>query len=215
MPNGQAPLIARLRSYFLTGLIVVGPATITVYVIRWMINVVDSWVNPLVPAMYDPSRWLGRDVPGMGIVFGIIALVVVGALAANLIGRTLISFGEIVLDRMPIVGNVYRTMKQIFESAVATVGPSQTFQRVGLIEFPSKGLWSIVWVTGETGGEISAVAPGGHSDLLTVFMPTGIVPPTGFICFVPRKDVTFLDMSAEDAAKIIMTAGMVRPSSPA
>lgn len=202
---------ARLRNYFLTGLLIVGPVTITLYIIWWLINVVDAWITPLVPDIYNPGYWIGRDVPGVGVLFAIAALILVGALAANLIGRSLISFGEMMLDRMPIVRNVYRAMKQIFKSAVSAAGPSQAFQKVGLIEFPSKGLWSIVFVTSEAGGEISAMQPGGHSDLLTVFMPTGIVPPTGFICFVPRKDVVVLKMSAEDAAKVIISGGMVQP----
>jgi uncharacterized membrane protein len=139
-------------------------------------------------------------------------LTVIGALTVNLLGRSLISFGEMALDRMPIVRNVYRALKQFFESMVsATASGQQGFQKVGLIEFPSKGLWSIVFVTGETKGEVSLSQPGGEEDLLTVFMPTGIVPPTGFICFVPRRDVTFLKMSVEDAAKIVMSAGMVVP----
>ena len=141
-------------------------------------------------------------------------LTIIGALAANLLGRTLISFGELMLDRMPIVRNVYRALKQIFESAVSATGPNASFQKVGLIEFPSKGLWSLVFVTGETTGEIPTVNPGGETDLLTVWVPTGIVPPTGFICFLPRRDVMFLKMSVEDAAKIIISGGMVMPNFP-
>lgn len=210
-PGAPLRLGARLRNYFITGLLIVGPVTITLYIILWLINVVDAWIKPFIPAIYDPGYWIGWNVPGVGVVFAIVALIVIGALAANLIGRSLISFGELMLDRMPIVRNVYRAMKQIFESAVSVTGAQQAFQKVGLIEFPSKGLWSIVFVTGETGGEISAVQPGGNSDLLTVFMPTGIVPPTGFICFVPRSDVILLKMSAEDAAKIVISGGMVQP----
>lgn len=210
-PDVPLRLGARLRNYFITGLLIVGPVTITLYIILWLVNVVDAWIKPLVPAIYDPGYWIGWDVPGVGVVFAIVSLIVIGALAANLIGRSLISFGELMLDRMPIVRNVYRAMKQIFESAVSATGAQQAFQKVGLIEFPSKGLWSIVFVTGETGGEISAVQPGGNSDLLTVFMPTGIVPPTGFICFVPRSSVVLLKMSAEDAAKIVISGGMVQP----
>jgi uncharacterized membrane protein len=117
------------------------------------------------------------------------------------------------LDRMPIVRNVYRALKQFFESMVSATasGTQQGFQKVGLIEFPSKGLWSIVFVTGETRGEIGLAKPGGEDDLVTVFMPTGIVPPTGFICFMPRRDVIFLKMSVEDAAKIVISAGIVVP----
>ena len=202
---------ARLRNYFLTGLIIVGPVTITIYIVWWFINVSDAWLKPFVPRVYLPETYLPFAVPGIGLLFGIIVLTMIGALAANLLGRSMISFGEMMLDRMPIVRNVYRALKQIFESVIATTGPQQGFQKVGLIEFPSQGLWSIVFVTGETKGEISHVKPGGEADLVTVFMPTGIVPPTGFICFVPREDVTFLKMSVEDAAKIIVSAGMVVP----
>lgn len=202
---------ARLRNYFLTGLLVVGPVTITVYIIWWFINYVDTWIKPLVPAAYLPETYLPFAVPGMGLLFGIVGLTLIGALAAGLLGRSLISFGEMALDNMPIVRNVYRALKQIFESVVNVTGPAQNVQKVGLIEFPSKGIWSLVFVTGEAGGEIEAVAPGGETDLVSVFMPTGIVPPTGFICFLPRRDVILLKMSAEDAAKIIISGGMVTP----
>jgi uncharacterized membrane protein len=202
---------ARLRNYFLTGLIIVGPVTITIYIIWWFINYVDTWVKPLVPHAYLPETYLPFAVPGMGLVFGILGLTMIGALAANLLGRSLISFGEMALDNMPIVRNVYRALKQIFESVVSVTGPAQNVQKVGLIEFPSKGIWSLVFVTGEGGGEIAAVRPGGEDDLVSVFMPTGIVPPTGFICFLPRRDVILLKMSTEDAAKIVISGGMVTP----
>jgi uncharacterized membrane protein len=211
--DGSAPARfgARIRNYFLTGLIIVGPVTITIYIIWWFIHWADAWIKPFVPSVYLPETYLPFAVPGIGIVFGFAGLTIIGALAANLLGRSFISYGEMMLDRMPIVRNVYRALKQIFESAVTAAGPQKAFQKVGLIEFPSKGLWSIVFVTGETSGEIATVSPGGETDLVTVFMPTGIVPPTGFICFVPRRDVTFLKMSIEDAAKIVVSAGMVTP----
>lgn len=203
---------ARLRNYFLTGLIIVGPVTLTIYIIWWLINVADAWFKPFVPKQYLPDTYLPFAVPGVGLVFGIVSLTIIGALAANLLGRTLISYGELMLGRMPIVRNVYRALKQIFESVVSATDPRQSVQKVGLIEFPSKGLWSIVFVTGEVGGEIAKVEPGGNKDMYTVFMPTGIVPPTGFICFVPKSDVTFLNMSIEDAAKIVISGGMVAPA---
>ncbi|HRY06270.1 MAG TPA: DUF502 domain-containing protein [Hyphomicrobiaceae bacterium] len=203
---------ARLRNYFLTGLIIVGPVTLTVYIIWWLVNVADAWFKPFVPRQYLPDTYLPFAVPGVGLVFGIVSLTIIGALTANLLGRTLISYGELMLGRMPIVRNVYRALKQIFESVVTATDPNQSVQKVGLIEFPSKGLWSIVFVTGEVSGEIARVEPGGNRDLYTVFMPTGIVPPTGFICFVPKADVIFLNMSIEDAAKIVISGGMVAPS---
>ena len=212
-PSAQAwHLGARLRNYFLTGLVIVGPVTITVYIIWWLINEVDAWIKPFLPKVYNPDTYLPFHVPGIGLMFAMAVLTLVGALAANLLGRTIVSYGELMLGRMPIVRNVYMALKQIFESVVTATAPSSSnFQKVGLIEFPSKGLWSLVFVTGETSGELEALAPGGESDLLTVWVPTGIVPPTGFICFLPRKDVTLLKMSVEDAAKIIISGGMVMP----
>ncbi len=211
-PERSWHLGARLRNYFLTGLVIVGPVTLTIYIIWWFINFIDAWIKPLLPHYYNPDTYLPFPVPGLGLLFGIVVLTMIGALAANLLGRTLISFGELMLDRMPIVRNVYRALKQIFESAVSATGPNASFQKVGLIEFPSKGLWSLVFVTGETTGEIPTASPGGEKDLLTVWVPTGIVPPTGFICFLPRRDVQFLKMSVEDAAKIIISGGMVMPN---
>ncbi len=202
---------ARLRNYFLTGLVVVGPVTITLYIAWWFINVVDAWVKPFVPSIYNPETYLPFPMPGIGLLFGIIGLTLIGALAANLLGRTIISSGELFLDRMPIVRNLYQALKQIFVSVVSAAGPGTSFHKVGLIEFPSKGIWSLVYVTGEASGEIKEVRPGGEDDMMTVFMPTGIMPPTGFVCLVPRRDVIFLSMSVEDAAKMVISAGMVMP----
>jgi uncharacterized membrane protein len=176
-------------------------------VIHW----IDAWIKPLLPEKFNPDTYLPFPLPGIGLVVAIVGLTLIGAFAANLLGRSLVSSGELMLSRTPIVRNVYGAIKQIFESVISTAGPNQSFQKVGMIEFPSKGIWSLVFVTGETVGEIKSVKPGGEDDLLTVFMPTGIVPPTGFICFVPRANVTFLSMTVEEAAKIILSGGIVMP----
>ena len=125
----------------------------------------------------------------------------------------LISSGEMMLDRMPIVRNLYRALKQIFESVLTVTAPQQAFQKVGVLEFPSKGIWSLVFVTGEAAKQIAALNP--QDDLISVFMPTGMLPPSGFVCFVPRNSVTLIGMSVEDAAKIIISAGMVNPETQA
>jgi uncharacterized membrane protein len=205
---------SRFRNAFLTGLVIVGPVTITLWIMWGVIHWVDAWIKPLLPTTFNPDTYLPFPLPGLGLVVAIAGLTVIGALAANLLGRTLVSSGELMLSRTPIVRNVYGALKQIFESVISTTGSNQSFQKVGMIEFPSKEIWSLVFVTGETSGEIKDVAPGGESDLLTVFMPTGIVPPTGFICFVPRSNVVFLSMTVEEAAKIILSGGIVMPGMP-
>lgn len=203
---------SRFRNAFLTGLVIVGPVTITLWIMWGVIHWVDAWIKPLLPTAFNPDTYLPFPLPGLGLVVAIAGLTLIGALAANLLGRTLVSSGELMLSRTPIVRNVYGALKQIFESVISTAGPNQSFQKVGMIEFPSKEIWSLVFVTGETTGEIKDAAPGGENDLLTVFMPTGIVPPTGFICFVPRSNVVFLSMTVEEAAKIILSAGIVMPN---
>jgi uncharacterized membrane protein len=200
---------ARLRNYFLTGLVVVGPVTITLYIAWYFINIIDAWVKPYIPKIYNPESYVPFPIPGVGLVFAIIGLTMIGALAANLIGRSLISAGEMMLGRTPIVRNVYQGLKQIFESVVTASAPNQSFQKVALMEFPSKGIWSIVFITGDAAEQIAAEVPG--QDLISVFMPTGMLPPSGFVCFVPRKDVMPVKMTVEDAAKIIISAGMVNP----
>ena len=204
---------ARLRNYFLTGLVVVGPVGITLYIAWHVITLVDGWVKPYVPPSYNPDSYLPFPLPGVGLVFAVILLTVIGALAANLIGRSLISAGELMLGRTPIVRNVYRGLKQIFESVVTASAPSQSFHKVAVMEFPSKGIWSIVFVTGEPAYEINKEVPG--EDLVSVFMPTGMLPPSGFVCFVPRSNVVPIRMTVEDAAKIIISAGMVNPETQA
>lgn len=204
-------MMSRLRNYLLTGIVVVGPLAITMYLVWWFIKLVDEWVKPLIPRIYSPETYLPFAIPGFGLLFAAIGLTVIGALAANLLGRSLITAGEMFLDRMPIVRNLYRGLKQMFESMMAAATPERRFSQVGLLEFPSKGIWSLVYVTGAATGEIKTLAPGGETDNVIVWMPTGFMPPTGFVCVVPRRDVLALSMSVEDAAKIVMTAGMVMP----
>jgi uncharacterized membrane protein len=208
--SGGLRLGARLRNYFLTGLVVVGPVAITINIAWYFIDVVDRWVKPYIPNLYNPDKYLPFEIPGFGLIFAIVGLTMIGALAANLLGRTIISIGEMMLGRMPVVRNVYRATKQIFESVVNASSPNRAFQKVALMEFPSKGIWSIVFITGHAASEIAAIRPG--DDLVSVFMPTHLLPPSGFICFVPRQSVIPIDLSVEDAAKIIISAGMVNPS---
>ncbi len=209
-PTQRVRLGARVRNYFLTGLVVVGPVTITLYIARYVIESVDRWVKPYIPAVYNPDTYLPFALPGFGLLFAIIALTLIGALAANLIGRSIISASEVMLGRMPVVRNVYRGTKQIFESVVTASAPNQqAFQKVGVMEFPSKGIWAIVFITGEAAQEIRSVLPDG--DLVSVFMPTHLLPPSGFVVFVPRANVIPIELSVEDAAKIIISAGLVNP----
>ncbi|MEM1372136.1 MAG: DUF502 domain-containing protein, partial [Pseudomonadota bacterium] len=188
--------------------------TITLYIVWSLVSLADIWIKPLIPTSYLPETYLPFAIPGIGLLIGIVGLIVIGAFAYNVLGRSLITTGELMFELMPIVRNVYRALKQVFEGVVTSAGQSSSFQKVGLMEFPSQGIWSLVFVTNEAARHFNNIAPDGQQDLIAVFMPTGVVPPTGFICFVPRKRVLLLDLSAEDAAKIIISGGMVLPDAP-
>lgn len=199
--------LSRLRGYFLTGLIIVGPVAITIYVVWWFINLVDGWVKPLIPDAYLPDNFLPFNVPGVGLVVGILMLMFVGALAANLFGRTLVGYGVMMLDRMPVVRGVYRLLKQIFTTVFSKTGTG--FKRVGLIEFPRRGLYALVFVSGDPPAEVKGKLDNG--ELMTVFMPNAPNPTTGFVLFMPAKDVTLLDMPIDDGVKLVISAGLVAP----
>jgi len=201
-------LAARLRGYFLTGLIIVGPVAITVYVVWWFINLIDGWVKPLIPQAYLPENYLPFTVPGVGLIVGIFALMVIGALTANLFGRTIVSYGEMMLDRMPVVRGVYKLLKKIFTTVFSKTGTS--FKRVGLIEFPRRGLFAVVFISNEPPDEVKEKVGNGE-ELMTVFLPNAPNPTTGFVLFMPKKDVTLLNMTVEDGAKLVVSAGLVAP----
>ena len=195
---------ARIRNYFLAGLVIIGPVVITLYITWHFISGVDAWVAPYVPAAYLPFPF-----PGVGLLLAIVGLTLIGALAANLIGRSLISAGELMLGRMPIVRNVHRGLKEIFSSVVTATGPDMAFDRVALVQFPSKGIWSLAFITGEAANEIKAQASG--QELVSVFIAHGFLPPSGITCFIPRENVMPIRLSVADAAKIILSAGMANP----
>ncbi len=206
--NTSTHFVQRLRNYFLTGLIIVGPVSITLYALWWFINLVDAWVKPWVPQVYLPETYLPFSVPGVGLIFSITALIVIGALTANLFGRTIVSYGELMLDRMPVVRGIYRALKQIFETVLSQ--SNNSFQNVGLVEYPRKGLYAIVFVSTETKGEIDDKVFKGK-EVLSVFLPTTPNPTSGYLLFVPKEDIVFLDMSVEEGAKLVISAGLVVP----
>jgi uncharacterized membrane protein len=205
-------LAARLRNYFLTGLVIVGPVAITLYIANYFINVIDGWVRPYIPDIYNPNAYLPFRIPGVGLLFAIIGLTLIGALTANLLGRSFISAGEMMVGRMPIVRNVYEGLKQIFRSVMVAINTNETFPQVALIQFPSKGIWSLGFVTADAANEFRTAAK--STDLISVFVAHGLLPPSGFTCFVPRTDVIPLKMSVQDAARIILSVGMTSPGTP-
>ena len=215
-PPGEPPhdaprgFMGRIRTYFLTGLIVAGPIAITFYPTWWFVTWVDGLVRPFVPLDYRPENYLPFGIPGSGLVVAFVALTLLGFLTANLIGRTLVDLGEKLLGRMPVVRAVYRGLKQVFETLFSGTGSS--FRRVGLVEFPSPGMWSIVLISQPPSVEVAVSLPG-TEEHISVFLPCAPNPTTGFFFYVPKSKVIDVDMSAEDAATLVMSAGVVQPGS--
>jgi uncharacterized membrane protein len=199
---------ARLRNYFLTGLVVAGPLAITAWLIWSFITWVDDLVRPIIPAMYRPETYLPWKIPGSGLVIAFFALTMLGFLTANLVGRTLLQLGESVLDRMPIVRPIYKTVKQVFTMLFSKSGTS--FRKVGLVEFPAPGMWSLVFLSQPPSKEIASRLPDGD-DQISVFMPCTPNPTTGFFFYLPRKNIIELDIPVEAAATLLVSAGMIQP----
>ncbi|WP_417683787.1 DUF502 domain-containing protein [Roseibium sp.] len=203
--------VTKLRNYFLTGLVITGPIGITLWLTWTFIHWVDGWVKPLLPAAYNPETYLPFSVPGVGLIVAVLLLTIVGFLAANFMGRSLLRLGESIVGRMPLVRNLYRGLKQIFETVLDERGNS--FSKAALIEYPRKGLWAIVFIATETKGEVARQLRD-KADTVSVFLPTTPNPTSGFLLFVPRSEIVELKMSVEDAAKLVISAGLVNPSYP-
>jgi len=203
-------LMGRFRNYFLTGLVVTGPIAITFYLVWWFVTWVDGLVRPFVPADYRPETYLPYSVPGWGLIVAVIALTLLGFLTANLIGRTLVDMGETFLGRIPAVRAIYRGLKQVFETLFS--GKGSSFRKVGLVEFPSPGMWSIVLISQSPSAEVAKSLPG-QEEHMAVFLPCSPNPTTGFFFYVPKSKIIEVELSAEDAATLIMSAGVVQPGS--
>jgi uncharacterized membrane protein len=200
-------MVSRLRNYFLTGLVLVGPLYITVGLTWWFINWVDDLVRPVIPVAYRPETYLPLRIPGTGLIVALVTLTLLGFLTANLVGRKLVEASENILNRMPVVRPLYKSLKQIFETLFAKGGSS--FRRVGLVEFPSPGMWSLIFLANPASADIASRLPDGEH--VAAFMPCTPNPTTGFFFYVPRRDIIDLDLSVEAAMTLIMSAGMVQP----
>lgn len=201
--------LTRIRNYFLTGFIVSAPLAITAYLVWTFIGWVDGWVKPYIPTIYNPDTYLPFTVPGFGLIVAFFLITIIGFFTANFIGRTIVGYGEELLGRMPLVRNLYSGLKQIFQTVFSQQDTS--FEKIGLMEYPRKGLWAIVFIATDTRGEVGKRLADEGYDTISVFLPTTPNPTSGFLLFVPREDVTILDMSVEDGAKLVISAGLVAP----
>ncbi|WP_341704966.1 DUF502 domain-containing protein [Ferrovibrio sp.] len=209
-PPPRMSLFARLRNYFLAGIIVTAPIGLTIYLVVITIEAIDRNVQRLIPQGYEPERFipvhLPYGIPGLGIVAALLLLTLIGFLATNFLGRTLLRLGERIVARMPVVRGIYSALKQVFETVFSQSGNS--FRQVALVPWPSPGSWTIAFVTNYVQGEIARRL---DDELVTVYVPTTPNPTGGYMAYFRRSDVVILSMSVDEAMKLIISCGVIVP----
>jgi len=205
--NSGNTIINRVKNYFFTGVIVAAPVAITVYMSYHLVLWINEVTKRLIPQHWKIGDFVPYAVPGLGLVLLLLLLLFIGMLTTGYIGKFFVRLGEKIIRKMPIISSIYSLLKQIFETFLSQ--KSRSFNEVVLVEYPRKGLWSIAFVSNsETGGEIDARA---GQKTLSIFVPTTPNPTSGFLIFVPEKDVIKLDMSVEDGVKYVISCGIVTP----
>lgn len=200
---------SRIRNYFFTGILVTAPAAITIYLAVIFINYVDSHVIQLIPTEYNPETYLPFSVPGIGLFILFIFFVLIGMFAAGFIGRFFVRVWERILESTPIVSSVYNALKQIFETFFSSSAKT-SFREVVMIQYPRCGIWTLAFITGTPTEEMKQVS---GEDLVSIFVPTTPNPTSGFLLFIPRKDIIPLSISVEEGLKMVISVGIVNPDS--
>ena len=201
--------IGTLRASFLTGLVIIAPVGLTIWLIWTVIGWIDGVVLPLVPHDLRPEQYIGINLRGVGVIIFLVFTTFIGFVGRGLIGRSLIRWGENIVDRMPVVRSVYSGIKQISETVFAQ--SERSFEKACLIQYPRKGIWAVGFISTTARGEVADRAET-SGELMSIFVPTTPNPTSGFLLFFPKEDVIELDMSIEDAAKLVISAGLVYPN---
>ena len=196
-------LLGALRTYFLTGLVVTAPIYITFYLMLWFVEFLDGYFRPWIPEIYWPTTYLPFDMPGVGVVLAFVLLTFIGGLTANFLGRGLLALADRLIRQIPMAGTVYTALRQIFQTAVREDGAS--FSQVALIEYPRKGLNAIAFVTKAADRRVNGAT---GKTMIGVFLPTTPNPTSGFLLFVPEDELTILDMTVEEGARLVISAGL-------
>lgn len=197
--------MATLRRYLVAGLLIWVPLGVTLLIVGFLVDLMDQTLL-LLPESIQPENLLGYRIPGLGLVLTAVVVLVTGMIVTNLFGKQLITFGEQILRRIPVVRSIYGAVKQVTESMFSS---GKSFRKVVLVEYPRKGMWSLAFQTGNGADEINDKT--GH-EVTNVFIPTTPNPTSGFFLMVPRAEVIELDMSIDDGLKMLLSVGVVVPA---
>ncbi|MFN3211677.1 MAG: DUF502 domain-containing protein [Henriciella sp.] len=199
-------LFAWLRGRFFAGMVIAAPLAATFFILQFLITFIDNRVKPLLPPLLQPETYTNYAIPGFGVLVLVIALTILGAVTANLIGRSLLAATDRILSRIPLVRNVYAALKQLTE--VLANNQQASFDRCVMVEYPKKDSWCIAFVSSNAKGEIGTKL---GTTKIGVFVPTTPNPTSGFLIYVEESETIALDMTVEEGAKMILTAGLVVP----
>jgi uncharacterized membrane protein len=194
-----------VRKYFITGLLIWIPFGITL----WVINLVVTTMDSLLPAVLEPRGWLGVDIPGLGVVLAVAVVFVTGLLTANIIGQRLVAVWEAVLARIPFFKSIYISVKQVSDTLFSSSG--QAFRKALLVQYPRNGSWTIAFQTGTPGGDVVNHLRG---EYVSVYVPTTPNPTSGFFLMMPKAEVVELDMTVDEALKYVISMGVATPGAP-
>lgn len=195
-----------LKSYLLAGLVVWLPILITIGVLRFIVDLLDNTLA-LFPKAYQPEQLLGIHIPGLGVILSLLLLVATGIFATNFFGQRMVSWGESILSRIPLVRSIYNAVKQVMNAILST--NSEAFRKVLLIEYPRKGMWTIAFQTGSVNSEINERT---NEEMISLFIPTTPNPTSGFLMMIPKREAIELNMSIDEALKFVISLGVMQPS---
>lgn len=197
-----------LKGYFVTGILLWLPVTVTLWVLGLIIGTLDS-ILEFLPDAARPERLFGFSIPGLGLVITVLLLLGTGVLAANVFGRRIIMVGENLLTHIPVVKTIYNSVKQVSDTLLSDSG--QAFRKALLVQFPHQGAWTVAFLTGQPSGQVTAHLEE-NEPYLSVYVPTTPNPTSGYFIIVPKKDTRELDMSVDEALKYIISMGVVTPN---
>ena len=196
-----------LRKWFLAGLLVIVPMVITFLVLQWVVGLLDQTLL-ILPLSWHPDRLLGMHIPGFGVILTLAILLLVGATVSNFVGKKLMQWGDAVVARIPVVRSIYSSVKQVSDTLFSESG--NAFRKAVLVQWPREGIWTVAFVTGVPGGDVTSYLP--ESEFLSVYVPTTPNPTGGYFVMLRKSDCIELNMSVDEALKYVVSMGVVVPA---
>jgi len=204
--NSTKTLVAKLRNYFLAGVVVTAPIAITVYIVWTFLEFLDRKITPFIPYSYNPNSYLPFDIPGLGLIITVVFFIIVGWFTRNFLGRLMVRWSEYIVTRVPVINKIYVAIKHVLQTIMSS--KSDAFKEVVMFEYPKKDIWVLGFVTGTSKGEVQEKT---SNETMNIFVPTTPNPTSGFLLFIPKKNLIYMDMTVEEGIKLIVSGGIITP----